>query len=130
MTPEALAKECIRCLATQPGAPFIVVIGKLPQKGWPRGKCVGSDRRGRFYMYDAAKILARLFLLNVVRIQTVAEGEFGSDDRVYRSKVTVLATGEETTLEPGGHNRLFSAVHGYMFRSKDYASSVPEIQTA
>lgn len=128
MRPEQLAKECVRSLLARPEAPFIVIIGKFPQKGWPRGQCVGSDSRGWFYMYEAAKILARLFLLKVVRIETIANGEFGSEDRMYRSKVSIPATGEVIILEPQAHKKLFSAVHGYMFRSKDYADSVPEVE--
>lgn len=66
MKPEALALECIRAIQQQPSVPFIVVIGKLVAKGWPRGQCIGSDSRGRFYSYDAWKVLGCLAKYGVV----------------------------------------------------------------
>jgi hypothetical protein len=57
---EAIAKECVRAINTQPGAQYVVLRGKLPVKGWPRGKCIGSDSHGRFYCYDAKNLLAAI----------------------------------------------------------------------
>lgn len=71
MKPEALALQCVQTIQQQPTLPFIVVIGKLPVKGWPKGECIGSDSRGRFYSYDARAILGRLVAQGVVRMQTV-----------------------------------------------------------
>jgi hypothetical protein len=63
MTNRDLALECARVLRDQSMAPEIVVIGKLPVKGWPRGRCVGSSSRGQFWAYPAARVLARFPLL-------------------------------------------------------------------
>lgn len=74
MTPEALALKCIDVIQQQPDVPFIVVIGKLDNKGWPRGKCIGSDSRGRFYSYDAYELLGRLVAYRVVYVEALRAG--------------------------------------------------------
>ena len=74
MKPEALVKECLRAIQTQPGCGFIVAIGSLKGKGWPRGNCVGSDSRGRFYSYDAFELLGRLIVYGVATIQPLEAG--------------------------------------------------------
>ena len=66
----ALGEECVRVLNTHPGCDFIVLIGKLPNKGWPRGKCIGSDSRGRFYSYKASHVLAKIVALGVMTVET------------------------------------------------------------
>lgn len=63
-----IAQECVRVINTQPRAPFIVMIGHFPVKGFPRGKCIGSDSRGRFYAYDAKNLLAKLVALGVITV--------------------------------------------------------------
>lgn len=55
-----IALECVRVINTQPGADFIVLRGKLPVSGWPRGKCVGSDSKGKFFAYSARRLLAAI----------------------------------------------------------------------
>lgn len=91
MKPQDLAEECLRALTQQPGAPFIVVRGRLPQKGWPRGKCVGSDSRGRFYMYDAAKLLIRLWALRVCTVESLVLADGSVEIRVNTNgKTTIL----------------------------------------
>lgn len=69
MTPEALALECIRVIRQQPMCPFLVVIGRLKGKGWPRGKVLGSDSRGYFYSYDAIELLGRLVAYGGVKAE-------------------------------------------------------------
>ncbi len=61
--------ECVRAINTQPGAPFIVIRGHFPAKGWPRGKCCGSDSKGRFYWYDASKVLAKIVTLGLMTVE-------------------------------------------------------------
>lgn len=63
-----IGKECVRVINTQPGAPYIVIRGHFPVKGWPRGKCCGSDSKGRFYWYDASKVLARIVSLGLMTV--------------------------------------------------------------
>lgn len=65
----AIGQECVRAINQQPGCPFIVIVGHLPLKGWPRGKCIGSDSKGKFYSYDARKVLAKIVALGVVTVQ-------------------------------------------------------------
>lgn len=65
-----IGQECVRILNTQPGCDFIVLIGRLPVKGWPRGKCIGSDSRGRFYVYKASHLLAKIVALGVMTVET------------------------------------------------------------
>ena len=65
----SLAQECVRVINTQPGCAFIVLRGKLPNNGWPRGKCCGSDSKGRFYWYDAKKVLAAIVAMDVVTVE-------------------------------------------------------------
>lgn len=74
MTPEALALECIRVIQTQPTCAFVVAIGRLKGKGWPRGRCLGSDSRGSFYSYDAHQLLGRLVAYNVVTVWALEAG--------------------------------------------------------
>ena len=64
-----IAQECARAINAQPGAPYIVIRGHFPVKGWPRGKCCGSDSQGRFYWYDARKVLAKIAALGVVKVE-------------------------------------------------------------
>ena len=66
----AVGQECVRIINTQPGCDFIVLIGKLPNKGWPRGKCIGSDSRGRFYSYKATRVLAKIVALGGMTVET------------------------------------------------------------
>ena len=65
-----IGRECVRIINTQPGCDFIVLIGKLPNKGWPRGKCIGSDSRGRFYSYKASHLLAKIVALGIMTVET------------------------------------------------------------
>lgn len=65
-----IGQECVRIISTQPGCDFIVLIGKLPNKGWPRGKCLGSDSRGRFYSYKASHLLAKIVALGIMSAET------------------------------------------------------------
>ncbi len=62
----AIGHECVRAINQQPVCPFIVIVGRLPLKGWPRGHCVGSDSKGKFYAYDAKKVLAKIVALGVM----------------------------------------------------------------
>lgn len=64
-----IAEECVRVINTQPGFTFMVLRGKLPNKGFPRGKCIGSDSKGRFYSYDARKVLAAILAMGVVTVE-------------------------------------------------------------
>ena len=64
----SVGQECVRAINTQPGCPFIVLVGRLPAKGWPRGKCCGSDSKGRYYWYDARKVLAKIVALGVMTV--------------------------------------------------------------
>lgn len=66
-----LARECLRALETQLGAEFIVLVGKLPKKGWPQGKLIGSDSRGKFYSYPASRVLARLIQMGICTVTTI-----------------------------------------------------------
>ena len=68
MKPADLVRECVHILQQQPTIPYIMVIGKIQAKGWPRGACVGSDSRGHIYAYDARRILIRLASLGICRI--------------------------------------------------------------
>jgi len=130
MRPEELAKECIRAITRQPGAPFIVIIGKLPQKGWPRGKCVGSDSRGRFYAYDAYKVLARIMhpALGLVSYETVSHGKF-ADDCDYTGEIRIIGDATIYKLNSEQHRRMMIALHGYLFRSTNYAGTIPKTET-
>jgi hypothetical protein len=94
MTPEALAIECIRIIQTQPGCGFMVVIGNLKGKGWPRGKCIGSDSRGRFYSYDAFELLGRLIAYGVVKVYELEQGKSALEVTNYSgfSKLDAVAT--------------------------------------
>jgi len=65
----AIGQECVRAINQQPECPFIVIVGHLPLKGWPRGKCVGSDSKGKFYAYDAEKVLAKIVALGVMTVE-------------------------------------------------------------
>ena len=65
----AIGKECVRAINQQPVSPFIVIVGHLPLKGWPRGKCVGSDSKGKFYAYDAKSVLAKIVALGVLTVE-------------------------------------------------------------
>jgi hypothetical protein len=65
----APAKECVRVINTQPGAQFVMLVGKLPVAGWPRGKCIGSDSYGRFYAYDAKRLLAAIAANGFVKVE-------------------------------------------------------------
>ena len=65
----AIGHECVRAINQQPRCPFIVIVGHLPMKGWPRGKCVGSDSKGKFYAYDAKKLLAKLVALGIMTVE-------------------------------------------------------------
>jgi hypothetical protein len=65
----SIGQECVRAINTQPGAPYIVIRGHFPAKGWPRGKCCGSDSQGRFYWYDARKVLAKIVALGVMTVE-------------------------------------------------------------
>jgi hypothetical protein len=64
-----IARECVRVINTQPTAPFVVLRGKLPQAGWPRGKCIGSDSKGKFMAYDAKRLLAALAAKGIVKVE-------------------------------------------------------------
>lgn len=64
----AIGQECVRAINQQSGCPFIVIVGHFPVKGWPRGKCIGSDSKGRFYSYDARKVLAKIVALGVMTV--------------------------------------------------------------
>ncbi len=66
---EAIAQECVKVINTQPGAQFVVLVGKLPNAGWPRGKCIGSDSKGRFYAYDAKRLLAAIAAKGFVKVE-------------------------------------------------------------
>jgi hypothetical protein len=44
------------------------MIGRLPVKGFPRGKCIGSDAKSRFYAYDAKNLLAKLVAMGVIEV--------------------------------------------------------------
>jgi hypothetical protein len=65
----SVGQECVRVINQQPGCPFIVIVGHLPNKGWPRGKCIGSDSKGRFYSYDARKVLAKIVALGMMTVE-------------------------------------------------------------
>ena len=65
----AIGKECVRAINTQTGAPYIIIRGHFPEKGWPRGKCCGSDSKGRFYGYDARKVLAKIISLGLMTFE-------------------------------------------------------------
>lgn len=78
-----IGQECVRIINTQPGCDFIVLIGKLPNKGWPRGKCLGSDSRGRFYSYKASHLLAKIVALGIMTVETRVRID-GSKDSSYR----------------------------------------------
>jgi hypothetical protein len=64
----SVGQECVRAINQR--CPFIVIVGHLPNKGWPRGKCIGSDSKGRFYSYDAIKVLAKIVALGVMTVDT------------------------------------------------------------
>ena len=66
---QAIALECVRVINTQPGVDFIVLVGKLPNAGWPRGKCIGSDSKGRFYAYKASRLLAAIAAHGYVKMK-------------------------------------------------------------
>jgi hypothetical protein len=66
---QAIALECVRVINTQHGADFIILRGKLPNKGWPRGKCVGSDSKGRFTAYSARNLLAAIAAHGYVTVE-------------------------------------------------------------
>ena len=71
----SVGQECVRAINLHPGCPFIVIVGHLPNKGWPRGKCIGSDSKGRFYSYDARKVLAKIVALGVMTIEAKVRNE-------------------------------------------------------
>jgi len=79
----AIGQECARIINTHPGCDFIVLIGKLPNKGWPRGKCLGSDSRGRFYSYKASHLLAKIVALGIMTVEMRVRAD-GSKDSSYR----------------------------------------------
>ena len=64
-----IAKVCVRAINTQPGCPYIVIRGHFPIKGWPRGKCCGSDSKGRYYWYDARKVLAAMAANGIIKVE-------------------------------------------------------------
>lgn len=64
-----IGEECIRAINQPGGCPWIITIGHLPIKGWPRGKCIGSDARGKVYAYDARRVLAKIISLGVMTVQ-------------------------------------------------------------
>ena len=66
---QTIALECCRAINTQAGAEFVVLRGRLPQKGFPRGKCIGSDSKGKFYAYDAKNLLAKLVSMGVIELE-------------------------------------------------------------
>lgn len=65
----AIGHECVRAINNQPGCPYIVIRGHFPAKGWPRGKCCGSDSKGRYYWYDARKVLAKIVSLGIMEVE-------------------------------------------------------------
>jgi len=73
----SVGKECVRVLNDQPGCDFIVLIGKLPNKGWPRGNCIGSDSRGNFYSYKASRVLAKIVSLGIMTVDARVKGNNG-----------------------------------------------------
>ena len=75
----AIGKECVRAINEQPGCPYIVIRGHFPSKGWPRGKCCGSDRAGRFYWYDARKVLAKIVSLGLMVVEWISKDRKTSD---------------------------------------------------
>jgi hypothetical protein len=77
----AVAHECVRVINTQPTCSFVVLIGKLPNKGFPRGHCIGSDSRGRFYSYDAKRLLAALVAMGVITVEAHVRSEPTSSKR-------------------------------------------------
>ena len=66
---QSIALECVRVINEQPGADFIVLRGKLPVAGWPRGKCIGSDSKGKFMAYSARKLLAAIAAHGYVTVE-------------------------------------------------------------
>lgn len=86
----AIGNECVRAINTQHGCDFIVLVGKLPSKGWPRGKCIGSDSRGKFYSYKASHLLAKIVSLGVMTLETsmadVSNGLTGKYEGENKSK--------------------------------------------
>lgn len=70
-----IGHECVRAINTQSGCPFIVIRGHFPAKGWPRGKCCGSDSKGRFYWYDAKKVLAKIVSLGIMTVEYKLRGQ-------------------------------------------------------
>jgi hypothetical protein len=71
----SIGQECVRIINTQPKCAFLVMVGKFPSAGWPRGHCIGSDSRGRFYSYDAKRVLAKIVSLGVMTVECKVRGE-------------------------------------------------------